>query len=73
MKDFLKVIEVLEFKEMNISDTNSLISILANYGYLVEVKEKYGSRHVVIYERVDPESLYEPVKATVWENHQEIV
>lgn len=76
--DFLKVIEVFEFKEMNISDTNSLISILANYGYLVEVKEKIGpspeyhkSHNVVIYQKLDNDDCYydkHGVKATVWKN-----
>lgn len=65
--------ELFEFKKMSCHDIDTIISILAHYGYLVEVREKSGYHHVVIYEKVDPENLYEPIdpkatKATVWEN-----
>lgn len=65
--------ELFEFKKMSCHDTDTIVSTLAHYGYLVEVREKSGYHHVVIYEKVDTENIHEPKiqlyqKAMVWEN-----
>lgn len=62
--------ELFEFKKMSCHDINTIVSILAHYGYLVEVREKSGYNHVVIYEKVDTENICEPniSKAIVWKN-----
>lgn len=65
--------ELFEFKKMSCHDTDTIVSTLAHYGYLVEVREKSGYHHVVIYEKVDSENMYEQIdsnasKAIVWKN-----